>query len=86
MAKFASIITLLFAALALSYVYAEASALRGGKRCEKRNSSTSFSGVCQYDNACMNQCINLEGAQDGKCNNAVPTPKCICYFPCFPNS
>ncbi|KAG2313391.1 hypothetical protein Bca4012_027956 [Brassica carinata] len=84
MAKFASIITLLFAALVLFAAF-EASALRGGKECMRRShESQSFSGVCRYDNACMNHCINLEGADDGTCDSHSPTAKCICYFPCAP--
>ncbi|KAG2254656.1 hypothetical protein Bca52824_084792 [Brassica carinata] len=40
-----------------------------------------WSGVCGNNNACKNQCIRLEGAQHGSCNNVFPAHKCICYFP-----
>ncbi|KAL0675679.1 hypothetical protein Bca4012_003660 [Brassica carinata] len=79
MAKFASI-TLLFAALVL---FAAFEASGEGKECEERSrQSRSFSGICKYDYACQNHCINLEKADGGQCNSRSPTAKCICYFQC----
>ncbi|KAL1194821.1 Defensin-like protein 4 [Cardamine amara subsp. amara] len=82
MAKFASIIALLFAALVL-FASLEAPTMveaQAPKLCEK--SSGTWSGVCGNNNACKNQCINLEGAKHGSCNYIFPYHRCICYFPC----
>ncbi|RID56168.1 hypothetical protein BRARA_G03384 [Brassica rapa] len=79
MAKFASIIILLFAALVVFAAF-EAPTMVEAKLCER--SSGTWSGVCGNNNACKNQCIRLEGAQHGSCNYVFPAHKCICYFPC----
>ncbi|CAF1703389.1 unnamed protein product [Brassica napus] len=47
-----------------------------GKECEERSrQSRSFSGICKYDYACQNHCINLEKADGGQCNSRSPTAK-----------
>ncbi|VVA95428.1 unnamed protein product [Arabis nemorensis] len=79
MAKFASIITLLFAALVL-FASLETPTMVEARLCER--SSGTWSGVCGNNNACKNQCMNLEGAQHGSCNYVFPAHKCICYFNC----
>ncbi|CAA7042582.1 unnamed protein product [Microthlaspi erraticum] len=80
MAKFASIISLLFAALVLFAAFEAPTMVEGQRLCEK--SSGTWSGVCGNSGACRNQCINLEGARHGSCNYVFPAHKCICYFPC----
>ncbi|ESQ46634.1 hypothetical protein EUTSA_v10000662mg [Eutrema salsugineum] len=79
MAKLASFIALLFAALVLFSAFAPAM-VKAQKLCEKP--SGTWSGVCGNSNACKNQCINLEGARHGSCNYVFPAHKCICYVPC----
>ncbi|KAL0865793.1 hypothetical protein Bca101_044911 [Brassica carinata] len=85
MAKSATFITLLFAALVLFAAFgdemnAEAPTMVEAKLCERP--SGTWSGVCGNNNACKNQCIRLEGARHGSCNYVFPAHKCICYFPC----
>ncbi|EFH39836.1 hypothetical protein ARALYDRAFT_330953 [Arabidopsis lyrata subsp. lyrata] len=71
MAKFASIITLIFAALVLFAAFGEST-----------NNGGSTKVVREANNACKNQYINLEGAKHGSCNYVFPAHKCICYVPC----
>ncbi|KAG7543537.1 Knottin scorpion toxin-like superfamily [Arabidopsis thaliana x Arabidopsis arenosa] len=78
MAKFASIIFFFFAALVV-FASLEAPMVEA-KLCER--SSGTWSGVCGNNNACKNQCINLEGARHGSCNYRFPYHRCICYFDC----
>nr|AAV85992.1 defensin [Lepidium meyenii] len=81
MAKFASIVPLLFAALLLFAAFAKSPAMvEAQKLCER--SSGTWSGVCGNNNTCKNQCINLEGARHGSCNYRFPYHRCICYVPC----
>ncbi|XP_018443188.1 defensin-like protein 4 [Raphanus sativus] len=80
MAKFVSIITLLFVALVLFAAFEAPTMVEAQKLCER--SSGTWSGVCGNNNACKNQCINLEGARHGSCNYIFPYHRCICYFPC----
>nr|AIS72941.1 defensin [Rorippa indica]AKO90686.1 defensin precursor [Rorippa indica] len=80
MAKFASIVALLFAALVLLASLEAPTMVEAQKLCER--SSGTRSGVCGNNNACKNQCINLEGARHGSCNYRFPYHRCICYFPC----
>ncbi|XP_010471723.1 PREDICTED: defensin-like protein 1 [Camelina sativa] len=80
MAKFASIITLIFAALFLFAAFETPSIVEAQRLCDRP--SKTWSGVCGNNSACKNQCINLEGARHGSCNYANPTHKCICFFSC----
>ncbi|CAN6932094.1 unnamed protein product [Brassica oleracea var. botrytis] len=80
MAKFASIIVLLFAALVLFAGFEAPTMVEAQKLCERP--SGTWSGVCGNNNACKNQCIRLEKARHGSCNYVFPAHKCICYFPC----
>ncbi|CAN8240109.1 unnamed protein product [Cochlearia groenlandica] len=79
MAKFATIISFLFAALVLFAAF-EAPIMVEGKLCERP--SGTWSGVCGNSGACKNQCIKLEKARHGSCNYVFPAHKCICYFTC----
>ncbi|KAL0801949.1 hypothetical protein Bca101_057125 [Brassica carinata] len=74
MAKFASIIALLFAAFVVFAAF-EAPTMVEAKLCER--SSGTWSGVCGNNNACKNQCINFEKARYGSCNIAFPINKCV---------
>ncbi|KAF8109112.1 hypothetical protein N665_0102s0021 [Sinapis alba] len=80
MAKFASIIALLFAALVLFVVF-EAPTMVEAQRLCGRPSGTWSSGSCRNNIECKNQCTNFEKARHGSCS-IFPTNKCICYFPC----
>ncbi|VVA95397.1 unnamed protein product [Arabis nemorensis] len=80
MAKFASIIALLFAALVLFASFEAPIMAEAQKYCEKP--SGTWSGAYGNTNACNNQCINLEGARHGSCNYIFPYFRCICYFQC----
>ncbi|XP_023643400.1 defensin-like protein 4 [Capsella rubella] len=80
MAKSASIITLIFAALVLFAAFEAPAMVEAQKFCER--SSGTWSGVCGNNGACRNQCINLERAHHGSCNYRFPYHRCICYFPC----
>ncbi|CAF2202188.1 unnamed protein product [Brassica rapa] len=75
MAKFASIVALLFAALVLFAAFGDSTEA-------VRKAKWNVSGVCGNNNACKNQCIRLEKARHGSCNYVFPAHKCICYFPC----
>nr|AER45489.1 antifungal peptide 1 [Heliophila coronopifolia] len=79
MAKFASIIALLFAAFVLFAAF-EAPTMVEARYCER--SSGTWSGVCGNSGKCSNQCQRLEGAAHGSCNYVFPAHKCICYYPC----
>ncbi|KAF8080385.1 hypothetical protein N665_0949s0007 [Sinapis alba] len=86
MAKFASIITLLFAAFVFFAAFGFGSnpgltMVEGQqpKYCEKQ--SKSWSGLCTKSSSCKKQCIR-ENAAHGSCNYVFPIHKCICYFPC----
>ncbi|KAF8109113.1 hypothetical protein N665_0102s0022 [Sinapis alba] len=81
MAKFASLIALLFAALVLFVAFEAPTMVEAQKLCA-RPSGTWSSGNCRDNRACKNQCINFEKARHGSCNIAFPINKCICYFPC----
>ncbi|ESQ27552.1 hypothetical protein EUTSA_v10019394mg [Eutrema salsugineum] len=80
MAKFASIITLLLAVLVFSAVFEGPAMVEAQTLCEKP--SGTWSGVCGNNDACKNQCINLEGAKHGSCNYVFPYHRCVCYVPC----
>ncbi|KAG2281877.1 hypothetical protein Bca52824_053097 [Brassica carinata] len=92
MAKFASIITLIFAALILFaafdyliinddiYNIEAPTRVEGQKLCRKP--SGTWSGLCANSDACRKQCIRLEKARDGSCKYEFPAHKCFCYYPC----
>ncbi|KFK38317.1 hypothetical protein AALP_AA3G098300 [Arabis alpina] len=80
MAKFASIVPMLFVVLVLFAAF-EAPAMVDAQKLCTRVSKT-WSGVCGSNGACKNQCINLEKARHGSCNYIFPYHKCVCYFPC----
>nr|ANH56890.1 defensin [Brassica juncea var. juncea] len=80
MAKFVSIIALLFAALVLFAALEAPTMVEAQKLCQK--SSGTRSGVYGNINACKNPCINLEKARHQVCNYVDPAHKYICYFPC----
>ncbi|KAH0920202.1 hypothetical protein HID58_027862 [Brassica napus] len=82
MAKFASIVALLFAALVLFAAFGESTNNGGSSTEAVRKAKWNVSGVCGNNNACKNQCIRLEKARHGSCNYVFPAHKCICYFPC----
>ncbi|KAF5182670.1 Defensin [Thalictrum thalictroides] len=79
MAKSATFITILFAALVL-FITLEAPTMVEAALCEQP--SGTWSGGCWNNNACRNQCIRLEGAQHGSCNYHFSGRRCVCYFPC----
>ncbi|KAL1188739.1 Defensin-like protein 17 [Cardamine amara subsp. amara] len=79
MAKSATIITFLFAALVLFAAFEAPTMVEAQKLCEKP--SGTWSGVCGNSNTCKLHCMNLEGARYGSCSN-FPTKMCICQFPC----
>ncbi|CAH8386279.1 unnamed protein product [Eruca vesicaria subsp. sativa] len=81
MAKFASNIALLLAALVLFVAFEAPTMMEAQKLCEKP-SRTWSSGNCRDSRACKNQCINFEKARHGFCHVAFPVNKCLCYFPC----
>ncbi|CAA7042587.1 unnamed protein product [Microthlaspi erraticum] len=80
MAKFASTITLFFAALVLFAVLEAPTMVKAQKLCEKR--SGTWSGNCLNNKAWKDKCIGLEGARHGSCNIAFPINKCLCYYTC----
>ncbi|CAF2140247.1 hypothetical protein BRARA_B02211 [Brassica rapa] len=80
MAKFASIITLIFAALILFAAFEAPTKVEGQKLCRKP--SGTWSGLCANSDACRKQCIRLEKARDGSCKYEFPAHKCFCYYPC----
>ncbi|KAL5697363.1 Defensin-like protein 1 [Ranunculus cassubicifolius] len=79
MAKSDTFITLLFAALVLFAAFKTPTMVEA-KLCPKP--SGTWSGACRNNNACKNQCTNLEKAKYGFCNVVFPVNKCICYFEC----
>ncbi|CAL9241998.1 unnamed protein product [Arabidopsis halleri] len=81
MAKFASIITLIFVALVLFAAFGESTS-NGGSTKVVREAKWDMVRGLRKQNACKNQCINLEGAKHGSCNYVFPAHKCICYVPC----
>ncbi|CAN8240102.1 unnamed protein product [Cochlearia groenlandica] len=80
MAKFVTIITLLFAALVFFAAFEPPTMVEAQKLCTKH--SGTWSGVCGNNDACKNQCIRLERAKHGSCNYVFPYHRCICYYPC----
>ncbi|CAH8284870.1 unnamed protein product [Eruca vesicaria subsp. sativa] len=83
MAKFASIIILLFVALVFFAAFDTAApTVKEGQQpkfCKKQ--SKDWSGLCLKSSSCKKQCIR-ENAVHGSCNYIFPAHKCICYYPC----
>ncbi|CAF1912431.1 hypothetical protein BRARA_B02210 [Brassica rapa] len=82
MAKFASIITLLFAALVFFAAFEAPMMVEGQQPKYCRKQSKTWSGLCTKSGSCKKQCIRVEKAAHGSCNYIFPIHKCICYYLC----
>ncbi|CAG7872518.1 unnamed protein product [Brassica rapa] len=80
MAKFASIITLLFIVLIIFSVFEEPTMVKGQKSCKRKPKAGRR--FCKRDAICQKTCVEIEKAIRGTCDYKFPWTQCFCHFPC----
>uniref|UniRef100_M4E9E0 Knottin scorpion toxin-like domain-containing protein n=1 Tax=Brassica campestris TaxID=3711 RepID=M4E9E0_BRACM len=80
MAKFASIITLLFIVLIIFSAFEEPTMVKGQKSCKRKPKAGRR--FCKRDAICQKTCVEIEKAIRGTCDYKFPWTQCFCHFPC----
>ncbi|KAH0923727.1 hypothetical protein HID58_023745 [Brassica napus] len=91
MAKFTSIITLLFIVLIIFSAFdcliinpdiykEEPTMVKGQKSCKRKPKAGRR--FCKRDAICQKTCVEIEKAIRGTCDYKFPWTQCFCHFPC----